>query len=192
MKKFYDSTIDASKTPLIIDCGSNIGASLNYFYLMYKKSKLVGIEGDIENYNTSNKNIISKKITIYNKVVSSDNCNYQIKDQSIKDGRSKSFIKSDNGIVKSILLNDIIKKFSKENYIPFLIKIDLEGAEKDLFKKNIEWFRLFPVIMIEIHDWLEPSKNISSGFLKELNLLNNKDLLINNENLIVINYDTLK
>jgi hypothetical protein len=46
--------------------------------------------------------------------------------------------------------------------------------------------------MIEIHDWLEPSKNISSGFLKEINLLNNKDLLINNENLILINYDILK
>ena len=192
VQKFYDSIIDANKTPLIIDCGSNIGASLNYFYLMYKKSKLVGIEGDIDNYNISNKNIISKKIKIYNKVVSSDNCNYQIKDESIKDGRSKSFIKSDNGIMKSILLDDIIKEYPKENYIPFLIKIDLEGAEKELFNKNIEWFRLFPIIMIEIHDWLEPSKNVSSGFLKEINLLNNKDLLINNENLIVINYDALK
>ena len=94
--------------------------------------------------------------------------------------------------MKSILLDDIIKEYPKENYIPFLIKIDLEGAEKELFNKNIEWFRLFPIIMIEIHDWLEPSKNVSSGFLKEINLLNNKDLLINNENLIVINYNALK
>ena len=34
VQKFYDSIIDANKTPLIVDCGSNIGASLNYFYLM--------------------------------------------------------------------------------------------------------------------------------------------------------------
>ena len=40
---------------------------------------------------------------------------------------------------------------------PFIVKIDIEGAEDDLFSDNIEWLKRTPLVMIELHDWLFPS-----------------------------------
>ena len=39
-----------------------------------------------------------------------------------------------------------------------LIKIDIEGGESELFEKNIEWIEKFPLIIIELHDWMLPLK----------------------------------
>ena len=45
-------------------------------------------------------------------------------------------------------------------------KIDIESFEDDLFARNTEWFDAFPVVVIELHDWLLPGKLTSQNFLK--------------------------
>ncbi len=75
---------------------------------------------------------------------------------------------------------------------PFLIKIDIEGFEKDLFQENIEWMNKFKVIIVEIHDWMVPSKSISASFISSLNKtmkIKKRDLIINGENLISVRND---
>ena len=70
-----------------------------------------------------------------------------------------------------------------------MIKIDIEGHESDLFKKNTEWFDKFKVIIIEIHDWMLPGKSISRNYfntLSEAMKKNNRDVIIRGENLISI------
>ena len=67
-----------------------------------------------------------------------------------------------------------------------LIKIDIEGHEKELFEKNIEWVSEFNFLIIELHDWLIPNKNISSNFQKALSLFDNETFIFG-ENTVVIN-----
>ena len=50
----------------------------------------------------------------------------------------------------------------------------------------------FKVIIIEIHDWMVPSKSISASFIKSLNKtmkIKKRDLIINGENLISVRND---
>ena len=77
----------------------------------------------------------------------------------------------------------------EKKFQPFLIKIDIEGFEQELFSKKIEWMDKFEIIIIEIHDWMLPTKSISSNFIRSLAKTLNKskrDLIIRGENLISI------
>jgi hypothetical protein len=41
---------------------------------------------------------------------------------------------------------------------PFLMKIDVEGAESDLFQTPYAGFQRFPALAIELHDWILPGR----------------------------------
>ena len=71
---------------------------------------------------------------------------------------------------------------------PFLVKIDVEGAEKELFSANVGWIDSFKVIVIETHDWMLPGEAISSNLLKALGG-RNRDLVFRGENLFSIRVD---
>ena len=93
-------------------------------------------------------------------------------------------------MISSVTVEEALKEFDKEKYQPFLIKIDIEGFEKELFSKNYDWIDYFEVIIIEIHDWMVFKKSNSYTFLSALvdvmNKKNKRDLLISGENLISI------
>jgi hypothetical protein len=46
------------------------------------------------------------------------------------------------------------------------VKIDIEGAEADVFARNTDWLKRTPVVMIELHDWLFPKKQTAAAFLR--------------------------
>ena len=47
---------------------------------------------------------------------------------------------------------------------PFICKIDIEGAEQELFSANTQWLERFPIVIIELHDWLFPRSGNSAQF----------------------------
>tara|TARA_B100000242_G_scaffold291268_1_gene264255 strand:- start:2490 stop:3311 length:822 start_codon:yes stop_codon:yes gene_type:complete len=185
---FLDSHIN-SKKKLIIDCGSNIGSSARYFSEMYYKSKIIAIEAEKQNYEFSKKNIIKNNTIIQNNAVSSSKQIFVIKRTNDPRAHMVSYkkVKKRSNSKQSIVINEIVKKYN--NYNPFIIKIDIEGAEYDLFKKNVQWLNKFEIVIIEIHDWMMPNKAISSNFISSLsNTLkkNKRDLILQGENLISI------
>jgi hypothetical protein len=68
-------------------------------------------------------------------------------------------------------------------YIPFMAKIDIEGFEDILFSSDTEWVQRFPVIVIELHDWMIPGKATSNNFLRTIAQYD-RDLLFRGENVI--------
>jgi FkbM family methyltransferase len=195
---YYNQIIQNNKKPLIIDCGSNIGSSSNYFSRIFHNSFVVSIEPEVSNFKMIKKNFNSMNSVLINKAISCDDKNYFL---NILDDSRAHFINDyagdikDNYLekkveIKSITVEDILIEY-KNNYTPFLIKIDIEGFEKNLFSKNFEWMKNFLIIIIEIHDWMIPGKSISSNFIKALEKISNdennkRDLIISGENLISI------
>ena len=91
--------------------------------------------------------------------------------------------------MKSLTINKILSDYNKLNFYPFIIKIDIEGHEKELFEKNIEWFDKFKIVIIEIHDWMLPSKAVSKNYFTTLvssMKKNDRDIIISGENIISI------
>ena len=187
IKKFYKNIENKNKIPILIDCGANIGASSHYFNKVYKKSKLICLEPDKRNFELLIKNIINTDIVKINKAVSSVIGQFKML-RTTEDPRAFSAVASENGEVQSTSINEILSNYSDDKYEPFLIKIDIEGGEKNLFESNLEWINKFKIIIIEPHDWLYPENNIFQNFLKSISCLN-RDFVILNENIISIKND---
>ncbi|MBI3722062.1 MAG: FkbM family methyltransferase, partial [Fimbriimonas ginsengisoli] len=63
-------------------------------------------------------------------------------------------------------LNQIYAEESDGKVWPFLVKVDIEGGEADLFQANTEWVAQTPVILIELHDGLLPKAGTARPFLR--------------------------
>lgn len=187
IKNFYNSIQSKNKIPILIDCGANIGASSYFFDKVYKKSKLICLEPDKRNFELLIKNIIDTDIDKINKAVGSSIEKFKMLRTS-EDPRAFSAVASEDGEVQSTSINEILSNYSDDKYEPFLIKIDIEGGEKNLFEANLEWINKFKIIIIESHDWLYPGNNIFQNFLKSISCLN-RDFVILNENIISIRND---
>jgi hypothetical protein len=67
--------------------------------------------------------------------------------------------------VPRVTINEIFRVHAA-NTFPFLIKVDIEGAEGELFSANTDWVARTPLLIIELHDWLLPKQRTSQPFLR--------------------------
>ncbi len=188
ISKVLNSYHKENVKPLIIDCGSNIGSSSEYFKRCYRNGQIVMIETDINNFKFSKKNIsIDDRFSI-NNAISSEEKSLKFSNLS-EDNRAYKITVDGNIDIKSTTVENILN-IAGNGFKPFLIKIDIEGFEKDLFLKNYQWIEFFDVIMIELHDWMLPNKNNSYNFINAINEICNEnlrfDFLISGENLILV------
>lgn len=163
----YD--FDTKEPPrFIIDCGANIGLSAVFFANKYPDAKLVAIEPDKANFKFLLLN--TKKypnITCLQKAVWPQKRNLTMVDAGRGNwGMQTINATQDSGDkIEAITIDEIMHQF-EINMID-LIKIDIEGAEKELFTYNYKnWLSKTNVIAIELHDFLDPT--ISSVFYKAI------------------------
>ena len=64
--------------------------------------------------------------------------------------------------LQAFTVNDICKQAGTE--FPFIVKIDIEGAQSSLFKNNTNWIQNCHLIMLELDDWLMPWQGTSRPF----------------------------
>ena len=136
-----------TKKKLIFDCGANIGCSSIYFSKLFNNSHIVSIESSKKNYFFLNKNCKSENFFKINRAISSSNYFYNIINKFDNRGNTIKVINSNIG-KKTITINEILSNYKVSEFDFFLIKIDIEGNEKDLFSKYIEWFNKFKIIII--------------------------------------------
>jgi hypothetical protein len=70
------------------------------------------------------------------------------------------------------------------------VKIDIEGAEAELFSANTEWVDQTPLIIIELHDWLLSRQGISRNFLRCVSSLD-RDFVHIGENIFSVKNDLM-
>ena len=195
--KFFEKILTEinNKNLLIVDCGSNIGCSTNFFLRNYENSKVISIEPDKESFELLNKNIFDlQRVELINSAISNKAINFKLIDDSnnSNDYRGKNVLETSNiNSMKAITVNQILSSKKNKNFYPYLIKIDIEGHEKQLFENNTEWIDQFKIIIVEIHDWMLPETSNSKNFFKKISASMEKydrDVIINGENLISIKY----
>jgi hypothetical protein len=79
----------------------------------------------------------------------------------------------------------MLKKFNHRKFTPFILKIDIEGFEKDLFSRNLAWIDKFPILIIELHDSTHEGTSNSNNFLSAISK-RNRDFLYFGENIFSI------
>ena len=193
--KYHDRIIK-DKLSLIIDAGANIGASAVYFLNIYKKSYLYCIEPSIENLEIlklNTKNYPNTKIFLG--AISSEDGELLLEDPGQSDWgfRTRPMVEKDEGsiVVKSISPKTILADIDLNKISPLILKVDIEGGEDSLFKGDISWMDKFPLIIIELHDWLLPFQGTSKSFLKAVSM-HNFDFIYKGENIFLFNKNILQ
>ena len=184
LKQDYATTIPNALN--IIDAGANIGCSTILFKKRYPKSTVVSIEPSKNNceiflQNTSG---LEGVFLIHGALASKHNQYMEIIDKSVSP-YSYQMKYSDKGI-KTISINKIMEKYHWRHID--VLKLDIEGGEKDIFSCELDWLKATRQIIIELHDYK------TSGCSQTLiNSLCNRNFNISfqGENLILINNDVV-
>jgi len=177
-KIFYaeEYNIDLKQPPsFIIDCGANIGLSAVFFANKYPSASIIAIEPDSHNFSYLKKNTVNyPNVICLNNAVWSSNSTIKVVDVGEGNWGLQTFAaeKEDLNTIESITIDQILDDYKQEKID--LLKIDIEGAEKELFSVNYQkWLHKTKLIAIELHE--KPGSNVSEIFFKALNGLKYKE-----------------
>ena len=160
--------LNGSLVKTVIDLGANVGLSALYFKTKYPQAKIIAVEPEIKNYGQLVKNVSGcSDVHALNNAIW-----YENKEQEIYDGgrgeyafRIVEATGQKVGVTTCITINDIVKKYNLTSID--LLKIDIEGAEKELFMYNYkDWLPLVRCVMIELHDGDHPG--CTSAFFRAI------------------------
>lgn len=148
---------------LIVDAGANIGCATRYFRDRFPGATILALEPDPANYEVLVKNCPpADRLVCMNKglwpVRAQLNLDYGIGAEcavrttplnpAVEVGPSAS------PVCETVTMHDIISSYGKVD----ILKIDIEGAEAELFspRHDLSWLLDVSAIAIELHDRYEP------------------------------------
>ncbi len=158
-ERHYDFPLSALPK-VIIDAGANIGISAVFFAHKYPAAKIIALEPEDSNFTLLKKNvspypqITPLKVALWKEqkaicLVDPGEGHHGFRTVERTNGES-----SQNGYVPATAL-DILMKEMQIEFIDVL-KIDIEGAEKEVFDHSQNWIDRVGVLMVELHDHITP------------------------------------
>lgn len=87
-------------------------------------------------------------------------------------------------------LQQVVSIATSEQSAPFILKMDIEGSEANIFDGSDNPARLFPIIIIEPHDRMLPGERTSQSFFR-FHLESGRDFLSRGENIFSLDFSIL-
>ena len=190
ISELYQRILRDNRTPLIVDAGANIGASCVFFALEYPRCRIIAIEPEPNNCAMLRQNCEGLDYKLIEGGVACDNGTAFL---AVKGRGDLDFMLSEEGDypVSVHSLCEIIQEQLECGEAPFIVKIDIEGGEANLFSASTSWLAVVPLLIIELHDWVLPGQGISRNFLRAISE-HNFDFVYRGENVFCFNNDTLR
>lgn len=154
-------------SPWIIDCGANIGLSVIYFKRNYPDAKLIAIEPDPELFEILKKNLDSfgyKDVILMQKALWYEEGIVRFK----QEGGFSGQISNDNDLPNIIEVEAISLERLLRNIKVGFLKIDIEGAENDIFYNTSPNLIDVDNVFIEYHS-RKDDKQLLHAILASLN-----------------------
>ena len=189
MASIYKTILAEGKRPLIVDCGGHVGLSTVWFASRFPEAIIYCIEPDQSNFallqqNTKPyANVFPLRGGVWNRSCHleisnplSGSASFQLREVSDPTPAEES------SLLRAYTIEEIVRK-EEANQL-FLVKIDIEGAEAQVFQESTKWLQDTTMVIIELHDWLLPGQGTSKNLFKRLSE-NNFDVVIRGENLLL-------
>lgn len=166
LEQTYETAVSKHQSPVIIDCGANIGLSSIWYASRYPAARVFAIEPDRGNFTMLCRNTKSfPNIVPIHAAVWDKETTLTVVDKAaaawafqIEEGPA------DNEIPLPVITIPTVMAEAKADQILWA-KIDIEGGEQALFRSNIAWLEWTTGIAIELHDWMLPGAGSSRNFL---------------------------
>lgn len=164
----YQEIVSSGKKPLIVDCGANVGASTVWFKMRYPTAELIAVEPAPDNFAALVKNCAPfVGIQPIEAGIGPNDSTAFLLDEGGGAWGYRTSSEATQTKINMISLDTILGSSQLKDCSPFILKIDIEGAEKDLFNKEAyASFQRFPVIIFESHDFYMPGRRTSSSFFR--------------------------
>jgi FkbM family methyltransferase len=187
IREKYKLMIRSGLTPLIIDCGANIGLSARYFSDEFPEALVIAIEPDGNNLKAAKDNCKNySNIEFFKAAIGAESGKANIDNFDV-DPNSYRVTRSDSENALDVLtIDSILNKYVNTQL--FITKIDIEGFEDDLFSSNTDWIDDCLLLIIELHDWMMPKTANSNNFLKAISA-KKRDFVYKEENIFSIHND---
>ncbi len=187
----YRLPIENFNPKFIIDCGANVGYSVVYFANVYPKAKIIAVEPEEVNFK-----MLEGNATFYDQVtcIRSAIWDKETYIRVVDDYNSTAGFTTvettadDPQALKTTSIGRLLEGSSFDRID--LLKIDIEGAEKEVFEADDvhDWLSKTAVIAIELHDRVK--RGCSSAMFRALARYD-YFLALNGENLIFIREDMI-
>lgn len=152
----------------IVDAGANIGLASIYFANKYPSTKIIAIEPEQSNFELLKKNIapypniIPIQAALWNK-----NEEINLVDPGLgkwgfmteNQARVEDSLGNICHTVMGITIDKILEDYALEKID--ILKMDIEGAEREVFSDNSSWIKKIDSIIIELHERMKAGCNRS-------------------------------
>jgi FkbM family methyltransferase len=183
----YESILLDGKEALIVDCGANIGLSARYFATEYHEARIIALEPDIENAAIAKTHCKKfKNVEIRQVAVGAESGFVAIVNPNADTNAFQTRRIDSVGGVGVVTINQLLEEFNNAEL--FIVKIDIEGFEADLFSAHTDWIKKAMILIIELHDWMIPNSANSHNFLRAISA-DSRDFVVFGENIFSIRND---
>ncbi|MEO8883793.1 MAG: FkbM family methyltransferase [Devosia sp.] len=141
---------------LIIDAGGYIGTAALRFAALFPRSRIVTIEPSVENLALLRRNVggVANIVVIEaalaateGEVMLSDSGNGEWGFSIVAETGGRSL-----GTVPTVTIDSILTHEQVDRL--FLLKLDVEGAEREIFKASAGWMKRTDIVIAELHEQL--------------------------------------
>ena len=148
---------DEFKPLTIIDAGANIGLTSAYFASKYPNASIVSLEPDLENFEWLKKNTTSYR-NVHPMLAGLWNQSGHLAVTHTSEGNNAFRVEVlpgyQEGSIAAFTVSEIMRLQNWKTVD--LLKIDVEGAEKEIFEHNTDWLPKIKMIVVELHDRFKP------------------------------------
>lgn len=177
----YREILAQGSTPIIADIGANIGSASLWFKQQFPEAAVVAVEPDPDNAAVLKRNLAERPlVTVVEAAIGATAGFVALENRS--SGWAVQTKRAEAGI-PIVTVDDVLAQVPDGT--PFIVKIDIEGFESDLFKANLDWIARTYVVMIEPHDWMLPGQMTSRAFQQAM-AAHPFELFIRGENILYV------
>jgi FkbM family methyltransferase len=189
-EQYKTKQLKPEKVKTIVDLGANIGLSVLYLRSQYPGARIIAVEPDKDNFDLLVKNVAGlPDVYCVNKAIWHSSRTLGLFDTG---GGAYSYLVKEESIdekaaIRSVSINELLDEYKFSSID--LLKIDIEGSEKELFAVNYkEWLPKVGCVVIELHDWFRPG--CAASFFRAV-CSREYNLSFKGENVTVLFTDTI-
>ena len=158
------------KVPVIVDGGGNIGLSLRTFAQDFPFAHVVSVEPDDENLRVLNANaaeVATGKTVVQAGLASrSGHCRVVSRTRGSAGLQTEYCDASHPQAIRTVTVPECVGQVP--GGVPWIVKLDIEGAQAELFSDNLGWVGEADCIILELDDWAFPWGGTSVNFFRAL------------------------
>jgi FkbM family methyltransferase len=153
---------------VIVDVGAHIGLFTVFMKNLFPEARFICVEPGKSNFQQLRKNTEAyQSIQIENAAIWNRSTSVLLQEQFDLGQSGLQATEHSAGETQAITMEMLFEKYSLSHID--ILKLDIETAEKIVFANGYEgWLKRVRLIIIELHDWLEPG--CAQVFLKAINL----------------------